>query len=143
MSCESDLVQCDSLRSGPGALGLCLALFLYLFLSPVASGQYRFDSWTTDSGLPQNSVRSILQTQDGYLWLATSDGLVRFDGVRFTVFNRSNSPGIGNNRFTCLYEDRQGDLWMGTQNGGLTRLRRGVFTTYTTDQGLPHNLIKG
>ncbi len=108
-----------------------------------ARAQYRFDQWTADTGLPQNSINAIHQARDGYIWLATFDGLVRFDGVRFTVFNKSNSPGIANNRFTCLYEDRQGDLWMGTQNGGLTRLRRGVFTTYTTEHGLPHNLIKG
>ena len=108
-----------------------------------AQAQYRFDSWTADNGLPQNSIHAIHQARDGYLWLATSDGLVRFDGVRFTVFNKSNSPGIGSNRLTCLYEDRQGDLWIGTENGGVTRRRGGVFTTYTTDHGLPHNAILG
>ena len=88
-------------------------------------------------------IHAIHQARDGYLWLATSDGLVRFDGVRFTVFNKSNSTGIGSNRLTCLYEDRQGDLWIGTENGGVTRRRGGVFTTYTTDHGLPHNAILG
>jgi len=76
-----------------------------------AAAQYRFDHWTADNGLPQNSVRDIVQTRNGYLWLATLDGLVRFDGVRFTVFNKSNSPGIISNRFLQLYEDGQGDLW--------------------------------
>ncbi len=55
-----------------------------------AAAQYRFDQWTTDQGLPQNSVNSILQTVDGYIWFTTLDGLVRFDGVKFTVFNKSN-----------------------------------------------------
>jgi ligand-binding sensor domain-containing protein len=72
--------------------------------------QYRFDHWTSDTGLPQNIIRAIHQTPDGYLWLATLDGLVRFDGVRFTVFNRMNSPGINSNRFIALYEDRDGAL---------------------------------
>ena len=120
-----------------------ICFFIISISLSTARAQYRFDQWTADTGLPQNSIYDIHQARDGYIWLATFDGLVRFDGVRFTVFNKSNSPGVGNNRFTCLYEDRQGDLWMGTQNGGLTRLRRGVFTTYTTDHGLPHNLIKG
>src|SRR5918911_4901270 len=70
--------------------------------------QYQFDAWNTDNGLPQNSVLSILQTQDGYLWLTTSDGLVRYDGVRFTVFNKGNTKGIKSNRFTTLFEGRDG-----------------------------------
>jgi ligand-binding sensor domain-containing protein len=103
--------------------------------------QYRFDHWTADNGLPQNSVRDIVQTRDGYLWLATLDGLVRFDGVRFTIFNKSNSTGIISNRFLQLYEDGQGDLWAITENSGLTRLQQGRFTTYTTAHGLPVNSI--
>jgi ligand-binding sensor domain-containing protein len=74
--------------------------------------------------LLQNSVRDILQMRDGYLWLTTFDGLGRFDGVRFTVFNKSNSPGIITNRFVNLYEDAQGDLWVSTENSGLTRLHK-------------------
>ncbi len=59
-----------------------------------APAQYRFDHWTADNGLPQNSVRDIVQTRDGYLWLATLDGLVRFDGVRFTVFRLVHTPTL-------------------------------------------------
>jgi ligand-binding sensor domain-containing protein len=106
-----------------------------------ALAQYRFDQWTADNGLPQNSVRNIMQTRDGYLWLSTFDGLVRFDGVRFTVFNKTNSPGIITNRFLHLYEDSQGDLWASTENSWLTRLRHGRFTTYTTEDGLPNNTL--
>ena len=92
-----------------------------------------------NNGLPQNSVRDIVQTRDGYLWLTTFDGLVRFDGVRFTVFNKSNSPGILTNRFVQLYEDAEGDLWARTENSALTRMHQGRFTTYTTKDGLPDN----
>ncbi|HKQ91548.1 MAG TPA: two-component regulator propeller domain-containing protein [Blastocatellia bacterium] len=129
-------------RFGDCAACLCRLLACLLFTG-AAFAQYRFDHWTADNGLPQNSIHAIRQARDGYLWLATSDGLVRFDGVRFTVFNKSNSPGLASNRLTCLYEDREGDLWMGTDGAGVTRLRRGVFTTYTTERGLPHNLIRG
>jgi signal transduction histidine kinase/ligand-binding sensor domain-containing protein len=128
-------------------VNVCVAclrrLLACLLFTGAAFAQYRFDSWTADNGLPQNSIHAIHQARDGYLWLATSDGLVRFDGARFTVFNKSNSPGISNNRFNCFYEDSQGDLWIGTENGGVTRLRQGVFTAYTTDHGLLDNMTRG
>jgi ligand-binding sensor domain-containing protein len=114
------------------------ALAAFWFLCP-AHAQYRFDSWTADNGLPQNIIRDIQQTPDGYLWLATLDGLARFDGIRFTVYNKANSPGIGSTRFTSIYEDRNGDLWLGTEASGVTRYRKGSFTTYTTQNGLPHS----
>ena len=118
-----------------------LFLLFFLFGGQATHAQYRFDHWTADNGLPQNSVRDIVQTRDGYLWLATHDGLVRFDGVRFTVFDKSNSPGIITNRFISLYEDAQGDLWANTENSGLTRLHQGRFVTYTTENGLPGNRV--
>jgi signal transduction histidine kinase/ligand-binding sensor domain-containing protein len=119
---------------------LLLACFCFASLATHAQ-QYRFDSWTTDTGLPQNSVNAILQTRDGYLWLATSDGLVRFDGVRFTVFNKANNRGIRSNRFTTLFEDKRGALWAGTEDGGATRYADGEFTTYTIADGLPDNWV--
>ena len=125
-----------------GAICLCTLLAFGGFAS-AARAQYRFDSWTADTGLPQNIIRAIHQTADGYLWLATLDGMARFDGVRFTIFNKSNSPGIQSNRFTGLYEDPSGALWMGTENSGLTRYYRGEFSTYTTQHGLPSNVIRG
>jgi ligand-binding sensor domain-containing protein/signal transduction histidine kinase len=106
-----------------------------------AMAQYRFDVLNTDNGLPQNSVYSILQTRDGYLWLTTLDGLVRYDGANLHVFNKANSRGIRSNRFTRLFEDREGALWVCTEDGGLTRYFNGAFTTYTTAQGLPHNWV--
>src|SRR5215813_1196996 len=54
--------------------------------------QYSHTVWQTENGLPQNTVRAILQTQDGYIWLATEEGLVRFDGLSFTVFDKHNVP---------------------------------------------------
>ncbi len=119
--------------------GLSVLLAL-TFGATTARAQYRFDHWTTDNGLPQNSVRDIVQTRDGYLWFTTFDGLVRFDGVRFTVFNKSNSPGIITNRFVHLFEDVEGDLWASTEDDNLTRLHQGRFTSYTVKNGLPDNL---
>src|SRR5882724_103635 len=90
-----------------------------LILGFATQAQYRVDSWTTDNGLPQNVVSAVTQTQDGYLWLTTYDGLVRYDGVRFTVFNKSNSAGLTSNRFSVLFEDDDRTLWIGTIDGGL------------------------
>src|SRR5215831_14634269 len=103
-------------------LSVTLVLFAYVACPTAASGEptdYLFDIWTTDNGLPQNSVNALLQTKDGYLWLATFDGLVRYDGVRFVVFNVHNTPGLVSNRFTSLAEDRSGDLWIGTDDAGV------------------------
>ena len=101
----------------------------------------RFESWTNDNGLPQNTVRSVTQTHDGYLWLTTFDGLVRFNGVHFKVFNTNNTKGLISNRFTALYEDHDGTLWIGTNDGGLTLYRDGAFTSYTSKDGLPSDQI--
>ncbi len=86
--------------------------------------------WTADDGLPVNSINDLLQTRDGYLWLATYDGLVRFDGVRFTVFNTQNTEGLTTNRMAKLLEDREGTLWVGTETEGLVRFSEGTVKTY-------------
>ena len=116
----------------------CLALFFQ-----PAAAQYRFDSFTTDNGLPQNGVRGLAQTPDGYLWFTTFDGLVRFDGVSFTVFDKNNSPGISSNRFAHLHVEPDGTLFAGTEESGLTVYRDGAFKTYTAADGLPSNVIVG
>jgi signal transduction histidine kinase/ligand-binding sensor domain-containing protein len=105
--------------------------------------QVAIDSWTADNGLPQNIVRAICQTPDGYLWLATLDGLVRFDGVRFTIFNRSNTPGINGNRFGSLVCTGDGDIWAGTEGSGVTRYHQRRFTTYSVTDGLLSDAIAG
>jgi signal transduction histidine kinase/streptogramin lyase len=92
--------------------------------------QYGLDTWLTRDGLPQNSVKAIVQTRDGYLWLGTGGGLARFDGVRFTIFNRANTPGLRDSRITALAEGADGSLWIGTGAGGLIRLKDGVFETF-------------
>lgn len=106
-----------------------------------AQARYWLDVWTTDNGLPQNIIRGIHQGPDGYLWLATLDGLARLDGVRFTIFDKSNSAGISSNRFTSIFEDRDGVLWAATEAGGITRYQTGRFTTLTTEQGLGTNWV--
>ena len=101
-----------------------------------ATAQPQFDRWTTENGLPQNSINDIVQTRDGYLWLATFGGLVRFDGLRFVVFD-TEIEGIRSQRVRALREDSEGTLWAGTEDGMLLRYQGGRFTTYDASPGLP------
>ncbi len=111
---------------------LMTAPLLCLLAAPAVAQKrpYQVDHWTTDNGLPQNTVRAIVRTRDGYLWLTTFDGLARFDGVHFTVFDKRNTPAITNNRFTALYEDRDGALWAGADEGEVVVYRHGAFSAY-------------
>jgi signal transduction histidine kinase/ligand-binding sensor domain-containing protein len=118
-----------------------LLLALLLAGAPAAHGlepsrlitQYGHDVWLTRDGLPHNSVRAIVQTRDGYLWLGTWGGLARFDGVRFTIFNRANTPALRDSRITALIEGGDGSLWIGTGAGGLIRLKDGAFEAYRSE----------
>lgn len=97
--------------------------------------RYNLEIYTTENGLPQSSVLSIVQTADGYIWLATYEGLARFDGIRFRVFDTSTTADMASNRVRVLLEDSSGDLWAGT-NGGLLRYSRGEFKNFTVNDGL-------
>jgi ligand-binding sensor domain-containing protein len=120
-----------------------ISLLAILSQTAPAVAQYRFESWTADRGLPQNIITGLHQASDGYLWIAPLDGRARFDGVRFTVFNKANSPGIDSNRFTSLYADRHGDLWLSTEAGNVTRYANHRFVTYTTAHGLSAGVAWG
>ena len=79
---------------------------------------YHVTRYTTEQGLPQNTIRALLQTRDGYLWVGTLVGLARFDGVAFDVFNAGNTPEMINDAINALAENRQdGSLWINTGNG--------------------------
>lgn len=106
-----------------------------------AISEYVHDVWHVEQGLPQNSVRSIAQTPDGYLWLATEQGLARYDGARFTIFDQKNTPALLANEITTLLADAHGTLWIGTHGGGLSRYADGEFSTFTAQNGLPANSI--
>ncbi len=103
-------------------------------------GQYMRTVWETATGLPQNSVQAVLQTRDGYVWFGTQEGLVRFDGSRFDVFNRRNTPELPGNDVKALFEAPDGSLWIGTgRRAGAPA--EGRFTSYTIQNGLTHDWI--
>ena len=79
--------------------------------------QYKIDGWQTEQGLPLNTVQSLLQTRDGYLWVGTGGGLARFDGVRFATFESAEVPAVASQPIFGLMEDRDGNLWIGHSSG--------------------------
>lgn len=135
----------DELRSDRSVRRAWLVCALALLCATRLWGQqYRYDQWTADNnGLPQNIIRGIAQTRDGYLWIATLDGLTRFDGVRFTVFNKANTPQILSNRISAMAQDAGGDLWMVNESGDLTRYAEGKFHTYGPEEGIPARGVHG
>ena len=103
---------------------------------------YRVRMWQADDGLPQNSVWAIAQTQDGYLWVGTREGLARFDGVRFTLVEETQAPELRHGWITGLVAAQDGSLWIGCDGGGLTRWKEGRFSHFTETNGLPSSQTK-
>lgn len=93
-----------------------------------AISQYVRLRWDSDAGLPQNSVTAVTQTRDGYIWFGTQEGLVRFDGLRFTIYDKGRESSFATNHVSALVEDRDGVLWIGFNDGGVVRLAGGRFT---------------
>lgn len=102
---------------------------------------YRHNVWTAEDGLPMNTVISITQTPDGYIWLGTETGLVRFDGLEFDVFSSENTPELLNNLILSLHSGQGGELWIGTRGGGITCFQDETFHTMTTRDGLLDNEV--
>lgn len=105
---------------------VCLAATLVFSQRAPAAAPFLVDVWGTADGLPQSSVITLTQTRDGYLWLGTLNGLVRFDGNAFTRFNVNNTPGLPGNGIVFLFEDRGTNLWVGTETAGLCLIQNGV-----------------
>jgi signal transduction histidine kinase/streptogramin lyase len=120
-----------------------LAQLTILFcIVKLTHAQYGFEVWTVDNGMPENEIRGITQTPDGYLWIATFNGLARFDGVHLTVFNRE-SPGLLSNQFGAMLQGRAGDLWLDSIDHGVLRYHDGVFRAYGRQYGVAADIING
>jgi signal transduction histidine kinase/ligand-binding sensor domain-containing protein len=98
--------------------------------------------WQSSEGLPEDFTQAFAQTPDGYLWIGTSGGLARFDGVRFTVFSSSNEAAFGDDSVYSLLTTRDGTLWAGTDGGGLIRYREGAFRAFGAAQGLTNPFVR-
>ncbi len=111
---------------------------LFPFFSYGAIGaefkNYIHRMWTSDHGLPQNSVYTITQDRKGFLWFGTAEGLVRFDGIKFDLFDKYNVPELKSNVVLAVYEDRKGCLWAGFRNGGVVRKCGDEFTSFGAEK---------
>ena len=122
---------CRQLKRKIHILFFCLVVAL-AFAGRVWAGDLPFivDVWNTEDGLPQSSVIALTQTHDGYLWLGTLNGFVRFDGKTFTRFNVNNTRGLPSNRIIFLFEDSRQTLWVGTETAGLCAIKNGVVQSF-------------
>jgi signal transduction histidine kinase/ligand-binding sensor domain-containing protein len=138
-----------ALAAGSGVAASVLAAGLLLALAPTGLAlepttplsSFGRQAWGMENGLPQNTVQALAQTIDGFVWLGTDVGLVRFDGNGFQVFDKNTSPALPGNDVRCLLVTKDGALWIGTGEG-LARWKDGVVTSFTTKDGLPGNNIQ-
>ena len=127
-------------RLTPANLTATSALWLAGWLaafSAAGGGRYCVvDGWGTGEGLlPQSSIISMVQTRDGYLWLGTGNGLARFDGVHFTVFDESTTTNLSSIQTVKLFEDSQNNLWIGTESAGVMLVSNGKIVPLGVGQG--------
>lgn len=114
----------------------CINFFIYSQPSiEYTNSNFAIENWNTENGLPQNSINAMVQTKDGYIWIATFGGLTRFDGENFKVFTKSNTPQMKSDRILSLYVDKKNTLWIGTENNGLMKMSGGKFISLN-DYGL-------
>ena len=99
-------------------------------LASSAQKQYVSESWNTHNGLPVNNINDVYQTPDGYLWLATFSGLIRFDGVRFVEFNSGNTENLPSNRILLIQGGEGNTFWLTTEQEDLIHVDNGVFTRF-------------
>ena len=121
---------------------LAVAVLLAISCAPLsglskarALSQFSYQTWQTGSGLPQNTIHSIVQGRTGYLWLATEGGLARFNGLHFEVFDTRNTPVFKSNNMQALIEDRSGALWIATA-AGLYRFANDRFEVIAAESNL-------
>jgi signal transduction histidine kinase/ligand-binding sensor domain-containing protein len=122
---------------------LSLVVVLLLSATPgLRADDYSRRIWRTEDGLPQNRIQAITQTADGYLWIGTFEGLARFDGARFVVFDRSNTPAFSDNSILSLEPGADGSLWIGAEGGGLLHYARGEFQVFGSREGLTNAFVR-
>ncbi len=117
---------------------ILLMIVLCFLLQAAQASDLLVRSWTPSQDARQRSVLALLETREGYLWLGTGKGLLRFDGVGFTSFTAQNTPGMLGDRisFGTLWEDTKGVVWAGTDFTGVLRNDHGHWQTLQEKQGL-------
>ena len=124
----------------------CAVLLFVLAVSAVSAfaidpalslDQHVIRTWGVDQGLPQGTVYALAQTGDGYVWAATQEGFVRFDGMEFLTYDKASSQQIHNNMTLALLSARDGSLYAATNGGGMVRVQGGRIRSYEVADGMP------
>ena len=117
-------------------------LFWFVFLMGISTGkevpsEWIHRAWQTEDGLPDNSVTGLAQTQDGYIWVGTRGGLLRFNGSAFTAIPLPFKPEISHRVVGAVIMGQQDRLWMGMERGEVACLESGKMRIFGHDHGLP------
>jgi ligand-binding sensor domain-containing protein/signal transduction histidine kinase len=141
------LVQCSTSTLRRAVVILVVQISAFAAAGATAQGnaiasEYSLRLWRIEDGLPQNRIRALCQTPDGYLWIGTDEGLARFDGIRFTIFDQSNTAALHDNGILTLKVGADGSLWIGTRGGGLARYKDGLFRGFGVSEGLTNGFVR-
>src|SRR6201996_2689756 len=109
---------------------------------PAPTEQYMRRVWRIQDGLPEDTVQAIAQSQDGYLWVGTTGGLVKFDGSHFRLYDHATTPQLVDNSVFSLLPARDGSLWIGTDGGGVVHFENGRAPAYTAKDGLTNSFVR-
>ena len=123
-------------------LMLCASLVVSASASDRPLVSYAERTWQMRDGLPEQIVQAFAQTKDRYLWIGTTGGLLRFDGARFSLYNRENTPAFSDNNIFCLMVSEDNTLWIGSEGGGLIRYHDGAFRAFSSQDGLTNSFVR-
>jgi ligand-binding sensor domain-containing protein/signal transduction histidine kinase len=123
-------------------VSLCCVNSIASEAAPPDAPAYSRRLWRSIDGLPEDFAQSLAQTPDGYLWIGTSGGLVRFDGTSFVVFNRENVSAFLDDSVYSMLVTKDGTLWAGTEGGGLIRYKDGEFHVFGHAEGLTNSFVR-
>jgi signal transduction histidine kinase/streptogramin lyase len=149
----TQMTQMTQMRAGNFICVICVICGLFFLACPAGvaktpgpplsdSPAYSQRVWQSTNGLPEDFAQTVARTRDGYLWIGTSGGLVRFDGVRFAVFNSQNVPVFRDDSVYSLFTSSDGTLWAGTEGGGLIRYRDRSFRVFGAAEGLTNGFVR-
>lgn len=128
-----------------------VCLFLLMLITPQCAtaqatrlplNDYFSETWNTRSGLPHNSINSIVQTKDGYIWIATWEGLARFNGREFKLFTRSEITGLPDSGLRSLVPQADGSLYISGARGGISHLRKGHWSAQKNASAMVNHVLK-
>lgn len=105
-------------------------------------GEYVSSVWTSQEGLPANTITDVMQSSEGYIYLGTYEGLVKTDGVKFEIINRGSNPDFNCSSARKIIEDSRKNLWIGSNDDGIAKFDGKKYSMYTVDSGLPNNSIR-